>query len=133
MGRTNTVGVAAELKVAASLTEAGWQVSLPFGENAQYDLVADDGNSLFRVQVKSVRITDGVLNVRVISSVGMEYRGKVDAVCAYCPCNGKVYWIDLDALENRSYVTLRVDGVKNNQSAKVRLARDFELEARFAA
>jgi hypothetical protein len=41
------------LAVMLGLHEAGFAVSVPFGENTRYDLIIDDGTSLARVQCKT--------------------------------------------------------------------------------
>jgi hypothetical protein len=43
---TKLKGDIAELRVAAALTQAGYAVSKPLGENQRYDLIADDGKRL---------------------------------------------------------------------------------------
>jgi PD-(D/E)XK endonuclease len=43
-------GDLAELKVAADLMERGCKLSIPFGEDCDYDLIADVGSLLHRVQ-----------------------------------------------------------------------------------
>jgi Holliday junction resolvase-like predicted endonuclease len=45
-------GNLAELKVAADLANRGCCISIPFGEDCDYDLVADFEGILHRVQVK---------------------------------------------------------------------------------
>ena len=45
-------GDLAELKVAADLIERGCRLSIPFGEDCDYDLIADYEGRLHRIQVK---------------------------------------------------------------------------------
>jgi hypothetical protein len=52
-------GDLAELKVAADLLERGCKVSLPFGEDCDYDLIADAGVVLHRIQVKFTESNGG--------------------------------------------------------------------------
>ena len=47
-----TKGDRAELKVAADLADRGCRISIPFSEDCDYDLIADYGGRLHRVQVK---------------------------------------------------------------------------------
>lgn len=50
-GKGQIEGEVAELKVAEHLVSEGYRVSVPFGEY-RYDFVVDDGDDLWRVQVK---------------------------------------------------------------------------------
>lgn len=46
-----------EIGVAQAIlhyTAQGWAVSMPLGDSSRYDLIVDKGNTLYRVQVKTV-------------------------------------------------------------------------------
>jgi PD-(D/E)XK endonuclease len=60
-------GDLAELKVAADLVARGCELSIPFGEDSSYDLVADYEGRLHRVQVKSTRSDGQVVVVKCFS------------------------------------------------------------------
>lgn len=51
-------GDTAELKFMLLNHELGYIISKPFGDNAKYDLIVDDGFELKRVQVKSTSRKD---------------------------------------------------------------------------
>jgi hypothetical protein len=57
-------GDLAELKVAADLTDRGCCLSLPFGEDCDYDLIADWNGILHRVQVKYTESDGAAIVVR---------------------------------------------------------------------
>jgi PD-(D/E)XK nuclease superfamily protein len=42
----------AELKVAADLMDRGCRLSFPFGEDCDYDVIADRNGALHRIQIK---------------------------------------------------------------------------------
>jgi len=54
-------GNISEAIVLARYLKAGFMVSTPFGVGAPYDMVVDTGASLFRVQVKTGRLRNGVI------------------------------------------------------------------------
>jgi hypothetical protein len=55
------LGVFSELLAAAYLSRAGYSVSRPLnGTQARYDLIADDGERLLRIQVKTVSSSNQV-------------------------------------------------------------------------
>lgn len=49
-------GLLAESRFQTLAIELGYTVSLTFGDNAEYDMVIDNGSGLKRVQVKSTSI-----------------------------------------------------------------------------
>jgi Holliday junction resolvase-like predicted endonuclease len=63
-----TKGDLAELKVAADLADRGCRISIPFGEDCDYDLIADYEGRLHRVQVKYTRSDGRVISVAAFLS-----------------------------------------------------------------
>jgi hypothetical protein len=64
MRTTQRKGDVATAQAVATFTELGYDVSIPLTESARYDLIVDDGNGLYRVQVKySSRKKVGVRNI----------------------------------------------------------------------
>jgi PD-(D/E)XK endonuclease len=130
---TKRVGDASEACVLAALVKAGYSVLLPFGENHRYDLVIDDGRRLQRVQVKTGRLRRGVVAYSCSSShthrggvAARPYFGQADVIAVYCPQNGKVYLVpEHEFVATRAH--LRLADPQNNQSRRIRWARDFEL------
>jgi hypothetical protein len=57
-------GDLAELKVAADLAERGCSISFPFGEDCDYDLIADLDGQIHRIQVKYTESDGRIINVR---------------------------------------------------------------------
>lgn len=53
MNESKIKGLTTELKVQAYLTELGYNVSIPLGEDCRYDLILDIDNLLLRVQIKT--------------------------------------------------------------------------------
>jgi hypothetical protein len=129
---TKLTGDISELHVATALAEAGYIVSKPFGENARYDLVADDGERLLRVQVKTGRLRGGVVRYACFSSHahrhgGMRpYFGEIDFLAVYCPQTRKVYLLPESALVATTG-HLRIGPTKNNMAKRIRWASEYEL------
>ena len=59
MEHPKDVGDRITLAVTLALRDAGFAISVPFGENTRYDLVIDDGVRLLRVQCKTGRLRNG--------------------------------------------------------------------------
>jgi hypothetical protein len=135
-GTPKAVGDRSELEVMGALIRNGYRIALPFGENHRYDLIADDGDRLFRVQVKTGRPRNGAIRMSCSSSHGhrrkrgeptmRSYRGQVDFLAVYCPETKKVYLLpESELVETRGH--LRILPTKNRQARNVRWARHFEL------
>jgi hypothetical protein len=93
-------GDLAELKVAADLIDRGCRLSIPFGEDCDYDLIADYEGRLHRVQVKYTQ-SDGQLVVIRCRSHSLT-KGKVRATKLYTPA--MIDWIAAyDATSERCY------------------------------
>ena len=129
---TKVIGDISELRVAVALCEAGYVVSKPLGENQRYDFVADDGERLLRVQVKTGRIRRGVVLFAACSTHGHRnraqrpYHGEIDLLAVYAPQNGKVYLVPESHL-TKSLGSLRIAPAKNNVAKTVRWADQYEL------
>jgi len=63
MALTKKKGAIAETKVLAYLTERGFNVSVPWGEDIRYDLVSEKNGVFKRVQVKYITPKNGRLDV----------------------------------------------------------------------
>ena len=129
---TKDIGIIAESAVLHELVSLGFTVSLPYGDNAPYDLVVDTPSGLRKVQVKVAHLSDGVITATTTFRTGASrrgygtYAGLVDYIAVYCYENHKCYAIRAD--ECGSSLTLRTIAPANNQSAKVRYASDYTLE-----
>lgn len=129
---TKAVGEISEIAVVLRLMRAGYDVSRPFGDNARYDLVIDDGARLSRVQVKTARLRAGKIQFATSSSQlhrgrgRQHYRGACDLFAAYCPDLDAVYLVPVDEV-GVVECCLRFEPPRNGQRAGVRWARDYEL------
>jgi PD-(D/E)XK endonuclease len=128
-------GDLAELKVAADLIDRGCRLSIPFGEDCDYDLIADYEGRLHRVQVKHTTSDGRIILVRCRSH--SLTNGKVRAVKQYTPA--MVDWIAVyDCTTERCYycpsrelgkgrntLTLRLQPARNNQRFGIRTAETY--------
>lgn len=131
----NTIeqGVVGELRVAAVLMESGYIISSAM-EGAPYDLIADDGHRLYRVQVKSVSNTKGSAGISV-ERVSHNTKGtkqkqyqphEVDAYCIYAQDRDEVYWVPFDEAP-ATQITLRWSDPENGQTKGIRMAEDYRI------
>lgn len=128
-------GDLAELKVAADLATRGCSVSFPFGEDCDYDLIADFEGILHRVQVKYTESDGKVINVRCIShslTNGKIRRTKhytadtVDWIAIYDRTSDRCYYLPASELgSGRSMLHLRLTPARNGQHIGIRNATDY--------
>jgi hypothetical protein len=131
-----TKGDLAELKVAADLADRGCRISIPFGEDCDYDLIADYEGRLHRVQVKYTK-SDGQVVVLRCRSHSLT-KGKVRATKLYT--SAMIDWIAAyDVTSERCYycpswelgptghaiLHLRLQPARNNQRIGIREASAY--------
>jgi hypothetical protein len=124
------------LAIMAALREAGYALSMPFGENSRYDLVVDDGTRLTRAQCKTGRLREGAVRFNTCSFYGhhpnpavpqRDYQGEVDYFAVYCPETAGVYLIPIEDIPPRRMGALRVEPPRNNQRKGIRFAAHYEI------
>ena len=126
-------GNSSEGVVLAAYLEAGFTVSIPFGAGASYDLVVDNGQRFFKIQVKTAWLSKGCVHYksqRRTPGHGLTRRtykaGEVDFFVAYCPANKRLYAVP--ATGHGTHGRLRLEPAKNRQVKLVRLADDYGWE-----
>ena len=136
MAELKKKGNLAELKVAADLVARGCELSIPFGEDSSYDLVADFAGRLHRVQVKFTR-SDGhvvVVGCRSHSLTNGRVRrtkiytaAMVDWVVVYDQTTDRCYYVPSWILgaDGHPSLRLRLTPAKNGQRLRVRHAADY--------
>lgn len=136
MASLKTKGDLAELKVATDLANRGCRISIPFGEDCDYDLIADFEGRLHRVQVKYTKSNGKVVVLRCRSH--SLTNGRVRVTKLYTPA--MIDWIAAyDATSERCYycpswelgatghaiLHLRLQPPRNNQRVGIREAAAY--------
>lgn len=108
------IGDISESRVISYLKKNGYNVSIPFGDNARYDLVLDIKDMLLRVQVKTGRETKkGVMRFNANSVIRKSgetqcrepYENDADVFAIFYPNLDAIYWIPIeDAPETTMYL-----------------------------
>lgn len=125
-------GDLAELKVAADLAERGCFLSIPYGEDCDYDLIADMNGVLHRVQVKYTESDCKVMGVRCTSESltngkvrqTKHYTAKtIDWIAVYDRTTDCCYYCPASELgSGRRYLHLRLVPARNGQRIGIRPA-----------
>ena len=140
---SNQKGEIAQLKVQIRAAEKGWIASRTI-EGARYDLVLDDGDKLYRVQVKysgggtshcngsaAVHVTraegdDRNKNSKYCRTKTRTYsKNEVDAVIVYIPQIDELCWLGPEMFDDKPVVCLRYEAPKNGQKKGIHLAENY--------
>lgn len=133
---TKAIGDRSELEVALALARRGYLVSKPIADSYRYDLVMDDGDRLFRVQVKTGRLVHGEIIKFACSSMHYHrrsgtnacrpYFGEIDYLAVFVPGLEKVYLVpESELVATQGH--LRVAPTRNRQTRNIRWAAEYEL------
>jgi hypothetical protein len=107
----------------------------------RYDLIFDLRPQLVRVQCKwssQSAMSSGCLATQIAGArtelLRRSYSSdEIDAFAAYCPDTDRCYFLPLDMFGHRSTIHLRLTPARNNQTARINWAKDFEFAATLAA
>jgi PD-(D/E)XK endonuclease len=124
-------GEISEGHVIAHLLKRGYSVSMPFGDNQRYDLIWDDGERLWRAQVKTARLRQGCIVFNCTSINGFTgkrtgYEGQIDLFLVYSPDTDKVYRVPVSDAAASS-IMLRIEPTRGGPKTTIRWAADYEL------
>ena len=139
MNYTQSIGDVVELQCIAKFIEMGYEVSIPYGNGAKYDFVADINGSFLRIQCKAcsnpkiknsteydtaaIRITTHSQTTNTQKTVKHLYTKEQIDYFATC-YKGQVYLIPVE--ECSTMKTLRFQKPKNGN--KYNKAEDYEIE-----
>jgi hypothetical protein len=119
------LGNKSEGVVLSAYLNAGFNIGLPFGTGASYDLVVDNGSRLFKIQVKTAWVNNGCVvykSERRHPGRSLTRRayvdGEVDYFAVYCPTTENIYAVP--AGNHGVQGRLRLNPVRNGQSKLVR-------------
>ena len=114
-----------EIKVASEFIKWGCTVSFPFGDNARYDLIIDDGKELKKVQVKysDYKTENNSWKCQCVSSTNHTtnknlhgYEKDVDIIAFYLPDIDTCLMFNISEIKGRTNITIRDTPPLNNQS-----------------
>ena len=126
------LGNHSESIVLSAYLKAGFIVSVPFGSGASYDLLVDTNSHIFKIQVKTGWISNGILKYK---SQRRQLSGKIkrvysdqeiDYLAVFCPENEQLYGIPIKNHPTLGW--LRLAPAKNGQAKNIRWADDFSWE-----
>lgn len=131
---SNQKGQIAVSKAQVRAIELGYNPSIPVMD-CRYDIVIDDNQRLWRVQVKSTNRKPAHSTGAVTAQLTYETRKRrkiitynkdeVDALIVYIPKLDKLCWFLPEMFVGKSGLTIRIEPTKNGQKSKIILASDY--------
>jgi len=125
-------GEQSEAAVIFHLVDIGLTVLEPFGDNERYDIVVEEDDEFYRIQVKTGRLENGRIQFETRSSgtltrkVSKEgYEGQIDVFAVYSPEMEQVYVVPFDAAPKTS-MGLRIKEAEKS-SPNINWADEFKL------
>lgn len=135
---TKHQGDTAELRVALDCQVRGYVVSVPFGDNAPYDLLVHRNEKIERLQVKSRTPTNGVINIELFTmqhDSRKKYNNRtrqkfydstqIDWYAVVDVSTNTIYYVNAKEVDGLSAFRLRLTPPKNSR-ANVRLAENYK-------
>lgn len=128
-----------EALALAEFIKYGIQVSIPFGDNSRYDLIADFNNKLNRIQVKycNQQIKNGSINCPCSSSLNhttnknrTTYEDEIDYFVFYLAEWNKTLLVPIKEVSGHKTLNFRIELPKNNQST-IHLVENYTFDKYF--
>lgn len=126
-----------ESKIIYEFVKRGIQVSIPFGDNARYDLIAEFGGKLNKIQVKycDQKIKNGSILAPCASSRNhttnkhyTTYENDIDYFAFYIPKWEVSLLVPIGIIGNKKSISFRKTSTRNKQKANIHLVEDYLFE-----
>ena len=123
--------------VLAEFIKRGIQVSIPFGDNARYDLIAEFNGKLNKVQVKYCNqlSATGSVSCPCVSSTNhttnkhlSTYENDVDYMCFYLACWDIVTIVPIEQIGIKKTISFRLDKPKTTNQFNINLVEDYSFD-----
>lgn len=126
-----------ESRILWEFVKRGIQVSIPFGDNARYDLVADFNRKLNKIQIKycDQQIINGSIVLPCSSSTNhttnkhyTTYKNDVDYFAFYIPKWDVPLLVPIEEIGNKKSICFRNEPAKNGQKSGIHLIQDYSFD-----
>lgn len=125
---TKSKGNIGEAVILSEFVKRNIQVSIPFGDNARYDLIAEFNNKLNKIQIKYCgEITKrGSVVCKCSSSTNhITYETDVDYICCYIKPWDVSIIIPIEEIGNKKMFIIRKELPKNNQNKNIHYLNNY--------
>ena len=134
---TKDKGNIGETVILAEFMKKGIPVSIPFGDNARYDLIAEFNGKLNKIQVKYCNqlSTTGSVSCPCASSTNhttnkhlSTYENDVDYICFYLACWDVVTIVPIEQIGTKKTISFRLDKPKTTNQFNINLVEDYSFD-----
>ena len=130
------VGDIGETKALYEFTKRGIPVSIPFGDNQRYDMIAEFNGKLNRIQCKVCNeVSNGAIKCNVCSSTmhtnnpAYQQYEDIEYFFFYNQTYDTMALVPFEVVkDNRRQASFRLEPAKNGQTKGVRMWSDYELD-----
>lgn len=134
MKTSNQKGDLAVYKTVVRAIEKGYAVNIP-AQHCRYDLLLDDGDQFYRVQVKYADGKPSSAEGSILVKLAYETRKRrkvytysadeVDALVVYLPRIERLCWFPLSVFGGKKILSVRIRPPLNGQVGGINLASDY--------
>ena len=134
---TKEKGNIGEAVILAEFVKRGIQCSLPFGDAARYDLIAEFNGKLNKIQIKyCAQVTENnSITCPCASSTNhttnkhyTTYENDVDYIACYIQPLDKSILIPIEEVGKKKTLTVRITPTSNNQQKGIHYLNDFSFD-----
>ena len=128
-------GMLTELECTKRFIKLGFTVSIPYGNNDRYDMIIDNGNNMYRIQIKTAHKNDnGSYTVQVCNKVNTMSQNKIkhytkeqiDFIVTII--EDQLVVIPVETIENSTQKIFRTELPKSGTTSHCNLIKDFSVE-----
>lgn len=133
---TKEQGILGEAKVLAKFVELGIPISIPFGDNCSYDLIAEFNGKLNKIQIKSSTQTSEDVTQFKISKTRINRnenvtsyytKNEVDYFALYSVVKDQIYLVSFEDSPSVG-IPIRHTKPKNNQIDRAKMDYDYLID-----
>lgn len=137
MYNSTSIGAVGESAAVYNFTRRNIPILKPFSDNSRYDFVVDIFGKLLKIQCKTItylRNDNSCMKFQLCSTNGFTFErykyteDDIDFYFLYCIENMYCGLISISEAIGLTSITLRLSSAKNNQSSKVRFAKDYNFD-----
>lgn len=128
-------GITTELICMQKFVELGYIVSIPYGNNSRYDLLVDNGKTIWKIQCKTANLNqNGSYTIQTCNKVSTTTqrrtkhytKDEIDFIVSLI--DDQLVVIPVEFIENSTSRSFRIEPPKYSSKSKCNLIKDFTAE-----